>query len=356
MSAPHFATSLKIVSDPIFQVPETYVNGGWSMVKGDLADFLLDTSNVISGAYKVYVNLTQLPNYLARHLKQTLFTRYFTRRVRTHYDIDAFIYELILGPSLAYTCAFFDDGATTLEEAQDCKHQTILRRMELPEKGANILNIGSGWGSFEKFLSENKTDHCVTSLTISKNQREYAEKSSNQPNFKFQLEDYVNHQPDQPYDGILSIGMAEHIGLSELTTYMRALDRLLKKGGTAVVHCMTKRKSGVPTSPWIDKRIFPGGYIPSKGEMVKALEPTNLHIHKMHTHAPENYAKTLRMWRNNLYDNQDAIKSKISSHGLSSAEVEKEYRIWEMYLACSELAFLSEDTRMNVTHFVLKHL
>ena len=356
VSGMSLSTVLWILTNPTFQVLETYMRGKWKLERGDLGDFLVDMSHSMQAGYNRYYNIARIPNYLSRHLKQFAFTRYFTRRVRHHYNIDEIIYSYLLGETWAYSCGFFENEGDTLVDAQDNKHRRAVERMNIQSNEQSILNIGCGWGGFERYMEKSGLKNPVTGLTIASNQQAAATAALGSDQFNFLVEDYLDFAPAKKFDRIISIGMAEHIGLSQIPKYMKRVEEFLAEDGIAVVHCMTDQHSSQATAPWIDKYIFPGGYIPSKKEVLQAVEQTGLHVLNMFTHHPLNYAQTVRLWRQNLIKYEGEIRQRMAEQSLSPRQIDVEFRKWEMYLASCEVAFKSKTSVTSVTHFVLKRL
>ena len=198
-----------------------------------------------------------------------------------------------------YTCAFFDKNES-LEEAQINKYHTICNRLGLSGEKADVLNIGCGWGSFERYLVKQNDQIKVTGLSISESQIEWAnqrnythleEKQLNRINLK--IEDYLIHKSTEGYNAIVAIGMVEHVGLSGYKEFFRKAHSLLKPSGKILVHMIVKPESAVPTNSWMDKYIFPGGYTPSIKEITESVEDLNLRVMGIYIHGPSHYASVV---------------------------------------------------------------
>lgn len=334
-----------IFINPELKIGEAFADGELIVEEGSLYDFLaLLCENVP----------TALPNLTAKAIARLL---YATRRIRQlntplrarhniahHYDLDHRIYSLFLDDDLQYSCAYFEDDAMSLEEAQLAKKRHIAAKLLL-EPGQRVLDIGSGWGGLGLFLAE----HCgvdVTGITLSQEQfvvsNRRAEERGLASRLRFYLEDYRNVQG--PFDRIVSVGMFEHVGVNHYRRFFETCRDLLSVNGIMLLHSIGRFEPPTYTNPWIEKYIFPGGYIPAMSEVIPAVEKTGLRlvdveILRLH------YAKTLRRWRERFLANREPIRS---------ATDERFCRIWEFYLASSETAFRYQGM-MNFQFQIARH-
>lgn len=356
---PDLVPAFYMLINPNFYIPESYCRGHLKIISGDLADIIkmsLDGANPLMVRYMAFVQNKYSFSYI---LKQKIATLYYSRQVRSHYDINPDIYRLFLDDELVYTCALFENG-DTLEAAQQRKYQTVFDRIN-GDGACNILNIGCGWGSFERFAVKNNKNLSVTGLSISKEQLKYAtSKSKNyldQRDFeriRFIYGDYIEHNAEKDYDAVTAIGMVEHVGLSGYEDFLKKTYALLKKNGLLLIHMIVKAKSEIPTNSWIDKFIFPGGYCPSISEITRAAEKTNFRISGIYIHSPINYATTLRKWRENLYKNKNKMINIYTSSGYSLDHANYLFRRWEFYLAGSEASFRVSESPLQIAHFVFE--
>jgi len=171
----------------------------------------------------------------------------------------------------------------------------------------------------------------VTGLTLSEEQlkvaRHRAAAGGLADKVQFHLRDY--REETGSYDRIVSVGMFEHVGLPQYGTYFRKVKELLKPDGIALVHAIGRSDGPFATNPWIRKYIFPGGYAPALSEVVPVVERrglwiTDVEVLRLH------YARTLRAWRERFLANRDRVKALYD---------ERFCRMWEFYLAGSEVAF-----------------
>jgi len=234
------------------------------------------------------------------------------RNIALHYDLGNDFYELMLDPTMTYSCGIFANQDTTLEEASLAKYDRIIEQLEIKD-GQTLLEIGCGWGGFTKRLMET-TGAKWTGTTISKQQYNYAKKIIEQGNWENRAtllqEDYRNLQGS--YDRIVSIEMIEAVGHEYLPTYFSKISDLLATDGAALVQAITmpdhRYDQYLKEVDYIRTRVFPGSCVPSISAMVSAiakksdLRPTGIHDIGYH------YARTLREWRMQFLAKEEKIK------------------------------------------------
>lgn len=361
ITCPPPSIALRMVLNPEFWVPEAYRRGHWLLAKGDLGAFsrhMMDRgSQKLMGRFTSKRRRWMPISHLIKHWVRPLAA---TRKVKVHYDIDERIYEMILDPEMVYTAAFFD-GTKNLAEAQQAKLSRIMERLEL-ERGARVLNMGCGWASLERHMVRSDPTVDITGLTISQGQLQWAEKhnaeqltTDQQARVALLLEDFRHHQPDLKYDSVCSVGMFEHIGRSLYRDFFERCHDLVKSDGTILVHTIVKNRSNVATNRWIDRHIFPGGYIASLAEILRTAEAADLDVESVYLHSPTNYGSTCYHWRCNLMNNRAAILDiYVCDHGFSREEAEAAYRTWEIYLAGAEAGFLTKERPMQTAQIVFR--
>ena len=268
------------------------------------------------------------------------------RAVSHHYDVGNDFYELVLGPSMVYSCAYFEKApstAYTLEDAQQAKLDLVARKLGL-RPGMRILDVGCGWGGFVIHAAKTYGVAAV-GITLSTEQasaaraRVAAEGLGELVEIRFQ--DY-RQVADGPYDAIASVGMAEHVGLANLPAYAGHLRALLAPGGRLLNHAISRRPGppgvhrGNGTS-FIDRYVFPDGELEPLSSMVDALESAGLEVRDVES-LREHYALTLRAWVTNLEREWEQAVS-LTSAGRA--------RVWRLFMAGSALAF--EANRIGVS-------
>jgi len=259
-----------------------------------------------------------------------------------HYDIGNDFYKMWLDKSMTYSCAYFRSEKDTLEQAQMQKVEHLLHKLQL-EKGMTVLDIGCGWGTL---LITAAKEYGVNGIgiTLSRNQREHAETAAKKAGVshlvEFKLMNYQDlAETDAQFDRIISVGMYEHVGKGNHANYFAAVDKMLKPLGLSVLHSITHTHE-TASDPWIDRYIFPGGYIPSVRETVARLPRHNFQLYD-YENLRIHYAMTLDEWWRRFEAHKDTVLKMYD---------EKFYRMWRLYLASSSAAFRYGD--LNLSQFV----
>lgn len=322
----------RIMINPRLILGEAYMDHDWEPDNGDLRRVLevalrmlsaADDGSGVSRSLQIFRNkILELNNPLRAR-----------RNIHQHYDLDYALYSRFLDRDMHYSCAYFRDPDMTLEDAQQEKCAHIARKLNL-QGGERILDIGCGWGGMAMFLAEHY-DAKVVGITLSEEQarvaRARAAERGLQAKVEIRLEDY--RKTAGRFDAVVSIGMFEHVGRPQYGTYFRRVRELLAEGGTALIHSIGRSTPPGGTNPWIQKYIFPGGYIPAASEMLAAIERnhlilTDLEVLRIH------YARTLNSWGQRFAASRDDIASRMG---------ERFCRMWEFYLHASEMSFYWGD-------------
>lgn len=279
---------------------------------------------------------------MRRHGRLHLHTKGSDKKaVSHHYDVGNDFYELVLGPSMVYSCAYWESPDATLEDAQRDKLELICRKLDL-KPGMRLLDVGCGWGSMAIHAAR---EHgvSVVGVTLSGEQAAYARKRIAQEGLtdriEIRVQDYRDVR-DGPYDAISSIGMAEHVGAERYLEYANDLYALLKPGGRLLNHQIARRpqedESAYTVDEFIDAYVFPDGELAPVGTTVGLLERAGFEVRDLEA-IREHYALTLRRWVANLEANWKEGQ-RLTSPGRA--------RIWRLYMAASALAF--ERNRIGV--------
>lgn len=249
---------------------------------------------------------------------------------KRHYDIGNNLYKAMLDKRMVYTCGYWKT-AKTLDDAQEAKLDLVCKKVGL-KPGMKVLDIGCGWGSFAKFAAERYGVE-VTGVTVSKEQAELGRVLCKGLPVDIQLKDYRDVEGE--FDAIVSIGMFEHVGHKNYRTYMKKAHSLLKDDGLFLLHTIGGNKSTVATDPWIDKYIFPGGMIPSVGQIGKSVEDLMV-MEDWHNFGTD-YDKTLMEWFYNFDAKWNVLKTDYG---------DRFYRMWKYYLLASAGSFRARKNQL----------
>lgn len=318
--------AVAIASNPDLALGEAFMDGTFSIEGGSIYDFLRLTSSQLALRQRS-PKLSWLQR-IRRGAEQANDRLHARSNVHHHYDLTVDFYRLFLDEDLQYSCAFFETPDATLEEAQAAKKRRLIDKLLL-EPGHTALDIGAGWGGLGLSMVERGAR--VTGVTLSTEQHRTANERAAAlgvtDRADFRLQDY--RDLDQTFDRIISVGMFEHVGAPNYQEYFDTVARLLDDDGVAVIHAIGRNSPPNRTQPWIRKYIFPGGYIPALSEVLPPIEQaglwvTDMEILRLH------YAETLRHWRDRF----------LARRGEALAMYDERFcRMWEFYLACSEVAF-----------------
>jgi cyclopropane-fatty-acyl-phospholipid synthase len=255
------------------------------------------------------------------------------RAVSYHYDAGNEFFQLFLDPSMTYSCAYWQGGAKTLEEAQRAKLDLVCRKLQLKE-GERVLDVGCGWGSFAIHAAQNYGVE-VLGVTLAERQvelgRHRAEEAGVADRVRLELRDY-RELAGQQFDAISSIGMVEHVGEERIDLYMRSLNDLLRPGGRLLNHGIAKLMDfdTKDEGPFSERFVFPDGVPLPLSRIELALERVGL-VTKHVEGLPNDYAETLRYWIESFESRYDeAVR-------LAGAE---RARIWRVYLRAARQGFL----------------
>ncbi|HSX67456.1 cyclopropane-fatty-acyl-phospholipid synthase family protein [Nocardioides sp.] len=260
--------------------------------------------------------------------------------IRHHYDVSNRFYELVLGPSMTYTCAVFARPVATLEEAQEAKYDLICRKLDL-RPGQRLLDLGCGWGGMVRFAAREYGVHAL-GVTLSREQASWAQRAIKEEHLDPYAEvrhlDY-RHLDEAGFDAISSIGLTEHIGVANYPAYFAFVADRLKPDGRLLNHCITRadtRRDG-RAGAFIDRYVFPDGELAASGTVVSAVEGAGLEV-QHHENLRRHYALTLAGWNRNLVDNWDAC---VAEAGLGTA------RVWGLYMAGSRVGFERNEVQLH---------
>ncbi|WP_332776759.1 class I SAM-dependent methyltransferase [Polaromonas sp.] len=265
-------------------------------------------------------------------------------QVQFHYDVSDDFYALWLDPRRVYSCAYYQDPAMTLAQAQEAKLDHICRKLMLVP-GERFLDIGAGWGALLLWAAEHYGVD-ATGITLSKNQHAYVQQLIEQKGLsrrvRIELRDYREMDEDRPFDKISSVGMFEHVGQANMGAYFDKIMRLLKPGGLVMNHGITaggldNRQLGAGMGDFIEKYIFPGGELLHASAVLEHMARSGLEMVDAENLRPH-YARTLWAWSDALEARLDEALKVLSMSG-DTERAEKILRAYRLYLAGSATGF-----------------
>ena len=255
--------------------------------------------------------------------------------IHAHYDLGDDLFSTFLDPSMAYSCACFQDQDMTLAQAQEAKYRRAAELLNL-QSGDRVLEIGCGWGGFALYAAENR-GCSVQGITISENQLAYARKKARERGLEhlvsFALMDY--REVSEEYDKIVSIEMLEAVGHAYHRRFFAALDRILAPGGQVFIQFIAIHDQRYQAyrfqGDWTRKHIFPGGLLPSLTRVLEVMrDETRFTLRRLEAIGPD-YARTLAMWRESFLAHTDRLEAMGYDRFFR--------RTWEYYLSYCQAGF-----------------
>jgi len=258
--------------------------------------------------------------------------------IAKHYDLGNDFFSLWLDKTLTYSSAIFDEQNKDLAEAQNNKYQKLINLIQ-PNNGDKILEIGCGWGGFAEYLGKNY-DVKLDCITISKKQFEYAKERIHNcglnEKVNIEIKDYRDLK--SKYNSIASIEMIEAVGQNYLESYFKTIKDNLSDGGKAAIQAITIDDSLYDRyknkQDFIQKYIFPGGFLPNKNTINKLVSKNGLSVNSYISYA-DHYADTLAIWRDEFNKKWSLIKNQGFDLTFK--------RMWEFYLSYCEAGFKSKN-------------
>jgi len=306
------AALIKLLIDPDFYFGEGYTTGRIE-IDGDLVQLLHETYRRMDGQpHRAPGLVWKRKNSVARAKEN----------IHHHYDVGNDFYKLWLDPRMVYTCAYFEDPNVSLEQAQLAKLDHVCRKLRLAP-GQHVVEAGCGWGALSMHMAAHYGVH-VRAFNISHEQiawaRDRAREQNLQNKVEFVEDDYRNIEGT--YDAFVSVGMLEHVGIENYDLLGRIIDRVLTPDGRGLIHTIGRHKP-MPSSRWLQTRIFPGAEQPALSEILKVLEPHDfcvLDVENLRIH----YALTLRHWLDRFERAADQVAALFDDQFV---------RTWRLYLA-----------------------
>lgn len=317
----------RLLSDGELGLGESYMDGWWD------CEALDEFINKVLRA-NIREKIKRNREVVFYIFKTNLFNRQKRSRAKmvgeSHYDLGNDLFRLMLDKRMNYTSAYWNK-AENLNDAQEAKLNLVCKKIEL-KPGMTILELGCGWGSFAKYAAENYGVN-VVALNISKEQINLARELCKGLPVEFRLLDY--REAEGKYDRVVSIGILEHIGYKNFSTYMKVTERCLKDDGLAFIHTIGNNTSTTHISIWTEKYIFPNSMLPSIAQISKAMEGLFI-MEDWHNFGPD-YDKTLMVWYRNFNKAWPQLKEKYG---------ERFYRMWRFYLLSCAGGFRSRTNQL----------
>jgi len=325
----------KLSLNPDLNFPEAYMRGEIEIENGSLIDFLNMTfENIGRGEINVYGHIIKKILHAWRFVTNYNLPTKSKKNVKHHYDKGEDLYDLFLDKKhRQYSCAYFLSPDESLEDAQQNKINHVIKKLDL-RSGQKVLDIGCGWGGMALEIA--RQSQCeVTGISLSENQIGYCKKKAkelkmdNQVNFE--LCDY--REIKEKFQKIVSIGAFEHFGKKFYKTFFKKIHNIMTNDGICLLHTIGSVNPPGPVQPFIQKRIFPGGIVPSLSDLAKPIEKTGLIIADCET-LIHHYDKTLKLW----------LERFLKNKGKAKLLYNKEFvRMWECYLSMCSAAFNFRD-------------
>ena len=253
--------------------------------------------------------------------------------VAHHYDVSNRFYSMVLGPSMAYTCAVYPRAGASLEEAQATKFDLVCRKLGL-SPGMRLLDVGCGWGGMVHHAAEHYGVQAL-GVTLSRQQAEWGQQAIVGAGLSDRAEvrwlDYRD-VPEGDFDAVSSIGLIEHVGAAQLPAYFAFLRSRLRPEGRLLNHSITRpnsRGQGLAPRGLFNRYVFPDGELLAPGRIATTMHDAGLEL-RHEENLREHYARTLAAWGANLEANWAEAVAEVG---------EARARVWRLYMAGSRLGF-----------------
>ena len=337
----------EVISNLSLGLGEAYMNGWWDAKDKTLDQIFynIGTSKLSDKINNTWIGKFKLALYWIREKFYNSQTIEKSKLVAyQHYDLGNELYTHMLDPNMIYTCGYWKDS-NDLTQSQYAKLDLICRKLKL-QPGMNIIDIGCGWGGFCQYAAE-KYKVNVTGITISQEQYTHAVNNNKfKDRVSYKLMDYrllLSDEYKHIYDGVVSIGMFEHVGHKNYSTFMTVVRHIMSPTGLCLLHTIGGNVSKLYGDPWILKYIFPNSLLPSLKQISEATEKL-LVIEDVHNFGAD-YDKTLMCWYTNFITNFDQINHQRSLVGKSPLD-DTFKRMWSYYLLSCAGMFRSRQLQL----------
>lgn len=321
----------KLLSPTLDSLGEAYVEGLID-VEGSVDDILAMAHSLAEAGSKTESRFTRI----AHHFKHT--KKSDSEAIQYHYDVSNEFYQVWLDPAMVYSCAYFENGDETLEQAQIKKIDHILTKVQL-QPGQRLLDIGCGWGALVMRAASRFGARC-TGITLSQRQFELASErvraAGLQDKVEIRLQDYRDVQGQ--FDRITSVGMFEHVGIKHLEGYFACIAGLLADEGWALNHGITSTdandgETSLGGGRFTDRYVFPQGELPHISTVLRTMQQGGLEVLDVES-LRRHYAVTTGKWSQAFEANAGKLKTLVD---------ERRWRIWRVYLAGCQWAFENDE-------------
>lgn len=316
-------TVQRLLSQGSLGFGESFMDGSLG-VKGDIEAYLRLRHNFKKVRFSF---LLALAKFLASHR----IAKDRRNQIAYHYDLGNEFFSMILDDkTMSYSAGLYKSTSESLANAQKNKIDFICKWLNLP-KNASVLDLGSGWGNFALYAAKSYKWY-VTGYTLSNAQLNYCHRLSKANHLEnlisFEYHDILENFPSTQFDGIVMIESIEHLGQKNLIPFFRKIKSILKKGAPLILQ-LTGRYIPKRVDRWTLKYVFPGGYLPAKGEIFNAAKDAGLLIEKFRDDTPD-YIRTMVRWIKNLEDNRSNIEKMFDK---------RFYRLWYLWMHGAKVNF-----------------
>ncbi len=318
---------------------EAYMNGYWDCKR---LDILSEKVGAPSSQIKRQGGLFLARVILLNQIINRQSTHKATANAEHHYNIGNELYEAMLGETMAYSCAYWQYGSETkadnLDDAQLAKFDLICRKLKL-KSGMKLLDIGCGWGGLLRYATD-KYDVEAVGITPATNQADYIKAKA--PEIDIRVTDWRQIE-NEKFDRVVSVGMFEHVGRKNYRDFFGKTRELLATNGISLLHTIGAPKTRYFEDPWIEKYIFPGGYIPSR-KLIENKSRRSIDIIDWQDLGP-NYDHTLMAWNANFQAAWPELATVMDEKGNQKYD-SRFKRMWEYYLQMAAGSFRNGTNRL----------
>jgi len=317
----------RVLSEGSLGFGESYVDGWWDcraldqciykILHANIVEHISPTWKVRWAVFKAYLFNLQ-DKWKAKEV------------IDQHYQLGNDLFQKMLDPTMMYSCGYWKE-VKNLDKAQEAKLDLICKKLKL-KPGMTVLDIGCGWGGFEKFAAE-RYGVRVVGVTLSENQAARARQICEGLDVKILVTDYRDVQGK--FDRIVSIGMFEHVGKKNYKDFFQVCHRSLNDDGLVLLHTIGRNTPTLITDPWIDKYIFPNGQLPSCSQIAENFEDFFI-MEDWHNFGAD-YDKTLMAWYCRFNKNWPELEKRYSTHF---------YRMWKYYLQACAASFRAREIQL----------